>query len=144
MRAAGRLVGQVREHLRSMVKPGITTLEIDRDLVRDLRRGAPPNVEIVEGDVLGVDLLPGALGYDGSRPPDADLASRVLWLDAFTANVDRTWSNPNLLLWHGNLWLIDHGAALYLQHAWDDRSASPTSRSGSAPTTTSSAGSRAT
>ena len=43
---------------------------------------------------------------------------RVLWLDAFVANVDRSWRNPNLLLWHGNLWVIDHGAALYFHHAW--------------------------
>jgi len=42
----------------------------------------------------------------------------VLWLDAFVANVDRTWRNPNLLLWHGNLWVIDHGAALYFHHGW--------------------------
>ena len=45
-------------------------------------------------------------------------AARILWLDAFTANVDRTWSNPNLLVWHGDLWLIDHGAALYFHHGW--------------------------
>ncbi len=67
---------------------------------------------------LGVDLLPGAFGYDGSRPPGAQEAADVLWLDAFTANVDRTWSNPNLLVWHGKTWLIDHGAALYFHHGW--------------------------
>jgi hypothetical protein len=44
----------------------------------------------------------------------------VLWLDAFVANVDRSWRNPNLLLWHGNLWVIDHGAALYFHHGWSD------------------------
>jgi hypothetical protein len=42
----------------------------------------------------------------------------VLWLDAFTANVDRTWRNPNLLFWHGDLWVIDHGASLYFHHGW--------------------------
>jgi hypothetical protein len=42
----------------------------------------------------------------------------VLWMDAFTANVDRTWRNPNLLLWHDDLWVIDHGASLYFHHAW--------------------------
>lgn len=70
---------------------------------------------------LGVDLLPGALGYDGSRPADADLAARILWLDAYTANVDRTWANPNLLLWHRQVWAIDHGAALYFHHGWPSR-----------------------
>ena len=70
---------------------------------------------------LGIDFLPGSFGYDGSRPPDPDVAARVLWLDALTANVDRTWSNPNLLVWHGAPWLIDHGAALYFHHAWPSR-----------------------
>ncbi len=74
---------------------------------------------------LGVDFLPGAFGYDGARPPSPEEAARILWLDAFTANVDRTWSNPNLLVWHGRTWAIDHGAALYFQHSWP--------RSGSTP-----------
>jgi hypothetical protein len=65
---------------------------------------------------LGIDFLPGSFGYDGSRPPAADLAADILWLDALTANVDRTWSNPNLLVWHRRPWLIDHGAALYFHH----------------------------
>jgi hypothetical protein len=42
----------------------------------------------------------------------------VLWLDAFCANVDRSWRNPNLLVWHGDLWVIDHGASLYFHHGW--------------------------
>ena len=59
------------------------------------------------------------MGYDGvawrADPLDA---ARVYWLDAFTANIDRTWRNPNLLVWHRRLWLIDHGASLYFHHAW--------------------------
>jgi hypothetical protein len=78
------------------------------------------------GTNLGVDYLPGSLGYDGSRPPSADLAERIIWLDALTANVDRTWSNPNLLVWHGRTWAIDHGAALYFHHSWPSRAPSPT------------------
>jgi len=42
----------------------------------------------------------------------------ILWLDALVANVDRTWRNPNLLVWHRRLWAIDHGAAMYFHHAW--------------------------
>ena len=42
----------------------------------------------------------------------------MLWLDALVANVDRSWRNPNLLVWHGRLWLIDHGAALWFHHRW--------------------------
>ncbi|MEZ0580062.1 HipA family kinase [Nocardioides sp. MH1] len=67
---------------------------------------------------LGIDFLPGAFGYDGDLAPHAAVAAKVLWLDAFCANVDRSWRNPNLLLWHDDLWVIDHGAALYFHHAW--------------------------
>jgi len=74
---------------------------------------------------LGVDFLPGSFGYDGSRPPSPQVAARVLWLDAFTANIDRTWSNPNLLVWHGQTWAIDHGAALYFHHSWPTRGPDP-------------------
>ncbi|HLI55461.1 MAG TPA: HipA family kinase [Actinomycetota bacterium] len=71
------------------------------------------------GSNLGIDFLPGSFGYDGMRPAIAAAeAGRILWLDAFTANIDRTWRNPNLLLWHRNLWCIDHGAALYFHHSW--------------------------
>ncbi len=67
---------------------------------------------------LGIDFLPGSVGYDRSfeiEPSDAD---RVLWLDAFTANVDRSARNTNLLIWHRRLWAIDHGACLRFHHAW--------------------------
>lgn len=67
---------------------------------------------------LGVDFLPGSFGYDGEVPTGSDVAALVLWLDAFCANVDRSWRNPNLLVWHGDLWVIDHGASLYFHHAW--------------------------
>jgi hypothetical protein len=77
------------------------------------------------GTNLGIDFLPGSFGYDGSRPPTPDVAADILWLDALTANVDRTWSNPNLLVWHRDPWLIDHGAALYFHHGWPSRGADP-------------------
>ncbi len=67
---------------------------------------------------LGVDFLPGSFGFDAACRPDPDAAARVLWLDAFTANVDRSWRNPNLLVWGGQLYAIDHGAALYFHHGW--------------------------
>jgi hypothetical protein len=67
---------------------------------------------------LGVDFLPGSFSFDSSVGINQELAVRVLWLDAFTANVDRTWRNPNLLVWHGDVWVIDHGAALYFHHGW--------------------------
>jgi hypothetical protein len=74
---------------------------------------------------LGVDFLPGSFGYDGSQPPSPREAASVLWLDAFTANIDRMWNNPNLLVWHGQTWAIDHGAALYFHHSWPSRGSNP-------------------
>lgn len=86
---------------------------------------AEPDEEVQElikasaGANLGMDYLPGSLGYDPvAAPVEAGLASRVLVFDAFVENVDRSWRNPNLLLWHGDLWLIDHGATLYFHHNW--------------------------
>jgi hypothetical protein len=70
------------------------------------------------GANLGVDFLPGSFGFDSACAPDPAAAARVLWLDALTANVDRSWRNPNLLVWHGDLWAIDHGACLYFHHGW--------------------------
>jgi hypothetical protein len=86
---------------------------------------AEPDEEVQElikasaGANLGMDFLPGALGYDPvAHPVTAGLASAVLAFDAFVENVDRSWRNPNLLVWHGGLWLIDHGATLYFHHNW--------------------------
>jgi hypothetical protein len=86
---------------------------------------AEPDQEVQEllkasaGNNLAMDFLPGSLGYDPvAHPVDATLASRVLAFDAFVENVDRSWRNPNLLMWHGALWLIDHGATLYFHHNW--------------------------
>jgi hypothetical protein len=68
---------------------------------------------------LGVDFLPGALDFEvASARVDPELAGRILWLDALVANADRSWRNPNMLLWHGELYLIDHGATLTFQHRW--------------------------
>ena len=90
--------------------PEIARYEADEE-VQDLLNASP-------GLNLGVDFLPGAFGYDTEASTDPDEATTLLWLDAFTANVDRSWKNPNLLVWHGNLWVIDHGAALYFHHGW--------------------------
>lgn len=89
---------------------------------------AEPNPEIrsllraSEGLNLGMRYLPGAFAYNSlvRRKPDADLASAIVWFDAFVTNVDRTDRNVNMLLWEDKLWLIDHGAALYFHHDWND------------------------
>lgn len=69
---------------------------------------------------LGLHFLSGALTWDVVvNTADPMEASRIVWLDAFVTNVDRTWRNTNMLLWHGReLWLIDHGASLYFHHNW--------------------------
>src|SRR4029453_14294941 len=69
---------------------------------------------------LGMRYLDGALMFDplAERGVDARLASHIVWFDALVLNVDRTIKNPNLLYWQNQLWLIDHGAALYFYHNW--------------------------
>ncbi len=79
---------------------------------------------------LALAYLPGSVMFDPAASPEPDglLASKIVWLDAFLSNVDRTARNPNLLLWRRAIWLIDHGAALYWHHDWDparDRTADP-------------------
>jgi hypothetical protein len=86
---------------------------------------AEPDAEIQElleaspGPNLGMDFLPGALPFTlsaGSTDIDPAFAADVVWFDALVTNVDRTHRNPNLLIWHGRTWLIDHGAAFFRQH----------------------------
>jgi HipA-like protein len=103
--------------------PHLALMEVDTALGRN-----EPDAEIRQllrdsvGLNLGVDFLPGAVTFDPAAGDvvAADLASAVVWFDAFVTNVDRTPRNPNLLLWHKTLYLIDHGAALYFHHAWRD------------------------
>ena len=93
------------------VDPVLGRAEPDEE-VQDLLRASP-------GLNLGMDFLPGALGFDPTvHVLEPDLASRVLWFDALVGNVDRSWRNPNLLLWHRAPWLIDHGACLVFHHDW--------------------------
>jgi hypothetical protein len=106
--------------------PDLVAVEIDPNL-----GDAEPDQEIHDlvrasgGLNLGLDFLPGALAFsravanqDGSVDPE--IAADIVWLDALVTNPDRTAANPNLLVWHGRMWLIDHGAALYIHHTWRD------------------------
>lgn len=112
---ARRLGIRVPEMAVIDMPPAIARYEADEE-VQDLLNASP-------GNNLAVDFLPGSFGYDGSRPPSADEAADIVWLDAFTANVDRTWSNPNLLVWNRDVWAIDHGAAIWFHHSWPSRGA---------------------
>ena len=113
------VAGEIARALGLLV-PEIVLVNLDPKLAR-----AEPDPEIQDlirasaGLNLALDYLPGSLGFDPLvEPPGPDLASRILWFDALVTNVDRTPRNPNLLTWHGRLWLIDHGASLYFHHAW--------------------------
>lgn len=73
-----------------------------------------------EGLNLGLHFLSGAIAYDSSVKIDPLEASKIVWLDAFITNIDRTFKNTNLLLWHKELWVIDNGASFYFHHSWQN------------------------
>jgi hypothetical protein len=99
--------------------PRLVALELDEEIARyEADEEVQDLLKASLGTNLGVDFLPGSFGFDGTSDLPAGVAAKVLWLDAFCANVDRSWRNPNLLLWHGELWVIDHGASLYFHHGW--------------------------
>lgn len=100
--------------------PEIVLIELDPDMAR-----TEPDVEIQDlirasgGLNVALDYLPGAVTFDPVVfQPSAALASTIVWFDAFITNVDRTARNTNMLVWHRQLRLIDHGAALYFHHSW--------------------------
>ncbi|MFJ2815692.1 HipA family kinase [Streptomyces sp. NPDC087294] len=106
--------------------PRLVTLALDPVLglgepeqqVQDLLRASG-------GSNLGMDFHSGALGFDPlAFPVSREEAGRIVWFDALVNNVDRSWRNPNLLMSHGELWLIDHGATLIWHHNWPGADAS--------------------
>ena len=124
------LIGGELARAAGLDVPEIVLIELDPELAR-----TEPDPEIQDlirasaGLNLALDFLPGAVTFELlARPPDGELASAIVWLDAFITNVDRTARNTNMLCWHRRLWLIDHGAALFFHHDWADylaRSKSP-------------------
>jgi hypothetical protein len=114
------LAGEVAR-IAGLPVPEIVFVELPAELAR-----TEPDAEIqslIQASVglnIGLDYLPGSVTFDPLvYVPDAQLASAIVWFDAFVCNVDRTARNVNMLLWHRRLWLIDHGAALYFHHAWN-------------------------
>lgn len=98
--------------------PEIVFAELDRDLAR-----TEPDPEIhalihdSAGLNLALDFLPGAVTFDPVvHTLDPEFAARVVWFDGYVTNVDRTARNTNMLMWHRQPWLIDHGATLYVHH----------------------------
>jgi hypothetical protein len=116
------LAGELGRHLGLPV-PDQVLVELDPALAK-----AEPDEEIQgllersAGTNIGLDFLPGALAFAPrvGPAPDPELAAAVVWFDACTTNVDRTARNPNLIVWHRRLHLIDHGSALYIHHSWRD------------------------
>ena len=126
------LAGEIARTLGLPI-PEIVLIQLNADLAR-----TEPDPEIQAlikasaGLNLALDYLPGSVTFDPlAGGPPADLASEIVWFDAYVSNVDRTPRNANLLTWHKQLQLIDHGAALYFHHGWDqtqDRSQDPFTR----------------
>ena len=109
----GRLLG--------LPVPEIVFVDLPAELAR-----TEPDAEIQglisasAGLNIGLDYLPGSVSFDPLVfTPDSQLASAIVWFDAFVCNVDRTVRNVNMLIWHRKLWLIDHGASLYFHHSRD-------------------------
>lgn len=101
--------------------PELALIDLDGEFSRTER---DPEIQDIlrasEGTNVGLRYLEGAFNFDplAIEEIDAELASRIVWLDAFTSNIDRTARNPNMMVSSDALWLIDHGAALYFHHNW--------------------------
>ncbi len=108
-------------HALQLPIPEIVFVDLDAELART--EGDPEIQDLIKASAglnLALDYLPGAANFDPlAEQPSAELASAIVWFDAFISNVDRTVRNPNMLIWHRRLMLIDHGASLYFHHGWD-------------------------
>lgn len=109
-----RLLGlKIPELVFATLDPAFGRSEADEE-IQDL-------LKFSVGLNLALHYLSGAITFDATvTNVDAKLASQIVWLDCLITNVDRTPRNTNMLVWHKELWLIDHGAALYFHHSWDN------------------------
>ncbi|MFE5669569.1 HipA family kinase [Streptomyces niveus] len=114
----GRRLGlRVPELVAMQLDPVIGLGEPDQEVQELLKASGGLN--------LGMDFLPGSLGFDPlAYEVGAAEAGRIVWFDALINNVDRSWRNPNMLVWHGDAWLIDHGATMIWHHNWPGAEAS--------------------
>jgi hypothetical protein len=116
------LAGEIARALGLLV-PDLVAVDLDAGIA-----DSEPHQEIHDllvasvGRNIGLDFLPGSMTFNPvvDASPDPDWAASVVWLDGLVTNPDRSPKNPNLLVWHGRPWLIDHGAALYIHHTWRD------------------------
>ena len=108
------LIGGEVAHIRRQRQMCIRDSTEGDEEIQDLLQGS-------RGLNLGLHFLSGALTFDPvATKVDPELASRIVWLDAYLTNIDRTFRNTNMLMWHKELWLIDHGASLYFHHSWEN------------------------
>ena len=108
----GRVLGfKVPEVVFAHLDEAFGRTEADEE-IQDLLKGS-------QGLNIGLHFLSGAINFDPVVTTiDAQLASEIVWFDAFMTNIDRTFRNTNMLMWHRELWLIDHGASLYFHHSF--------------------------
>jgi hypothetical protein len=112
------IVGELARRLGLRV-PTLCAVDLDSTIARyEADEEVQDLLTASVGLNLGIDFLPRAFGFDANTTITTQTAASILWLDAFVANVDRSWRNPNLLVWHREVWCIDHGAALYFHHNW--------------------------
>ncbi|HVO73550.1 MAG TPA: HipA family kinase [Ignavibacteriaceae bacterium] len=115
------IAGEIGRALGLLV-PDIVFIELDPELART--EGDPEIQELIRrsaGLNLALDYLPGSVMFNHAADKiDNNLASSIVWFDAFISNIDRTIRNTNMLLWHRRFYLIDHGASLYFHHRWND------------------------
>ena len=116
------IVGLLAQHVGLPV-PDLALIYLDAAFGRT--EGDPEIQDILKGSRglnVGLRYLEGAFTFDPAAVADfvtPERAADIVWFDAYTVNLDRTARNPNLMLWGRRLWLIDHGAALYIHHDWE-------------------------
>ncbi len=115
------IAGEIARAIGLLV-PEIVLVELDGGLSRT--EEDPEIQDLIKSSAginLALDYLPGSVMFNPiADTVDENLASKIVWFDAYVSNVDRTIRNTNMLVWHKRLWLIDHGASLYFHHTWDN------------------------
>lgn len=124
------LIGAEIARKLGLLVPELVFAELDEGFGR-----TEPDEEIQDllkfstGLNLGLHYLSGSITFDAVvNKVDSSMAAKVLWLDSFIMNIDRTARNTNMLIWKKELWLIDHGASLYFHHnpeTWEEQSLRP-------------------
>lgn len=115
------LGGMIAKKLGLLI-PELVFIHLDVDFGRtEADEEIQDLLKFSQGLNLGMHFLSGALTFDAAvNGCDELLSSKIVWLDAYITNVDRTFRNTNMLLWHKELWLIDHGASFYFHHSWQN------------------------